>query len=343
MNVVKSGTFKLPFRDKTLASSPSMYQFQLIHFSMSLAHMAINLHLLRMFVAVVEQGGFSQAALTLNVSQSAVSKGVKELEGQLGGSLLERREGMRPTETGAVLLRHAQRLFAAERNAEEELRGLRGLTRGELRLGASTTVATYMLPPLLGAFHAAHPQIKIRLTSENTRQIADRLLAREVDLAVVEGPVDDDEIEASAWRIDELALIVAADHLFAAHEGPIDPDALGKMTMLVREPGSGTQEVVAAALEQAGVLPGETIEIGSTEAIKQLVASGFGVSIVSLAAAKDQIALGALKVVEMAGLAISRPLYRLRVKGRPLAPAAAEFERMLLGGAPLPRTRLSGR
>jgi DNA-binding transcriptional LysR family regulator len=151
------------------------------------------------------------------------------VEGQLGGSLLERREGMRPTETGAVLLRHAQRLFAAERNAEEELRALRGLTRGELRLGASTTVATYMLPPLLGAFHAAHPQIKIRLTSENTRQIADRLLAREVDFAVVEGP-------------------------------------------------------------------------------------------------------GALKAVEMPGLAISRPLYRLRVKGRPLAPAAAEFERMLLGG-----------
>jgi DNA-binding transcriptional LysR family regulator len=294
--------------------------------------MAINLHLLRMFFAVVEHGGFSQAALTLNVSQSAVSKGVKELEGQLGGPLLERRAGVRPTETGAVLLRHAQRLFAAERSAEEELRALRGLTRGELRLGASTTVATYMLPPLLGAFHDAHPQIKIRLTSDNTRQIADRLLAREVDLAVVEGPVDDPEIEASAWRIDEMALIAAANHRLAAREGPIDLEELGKMTLLVREPGSGTREVVATALERAGVHSDETIEIGDTEAIKQLVAAGFGVAIVSLAAAKDQIALGALKAVEMAGLAISRPLYRLRVTGRPLAPAAAEFERMLLGG-----------
>ena len=291
--------------------------------------MAINLHLLRMFFAVVEHGSFSQAALTLNVSQSAVSKGVKELEGQLGAPLLERRAGMRPTETGAVLLWHAQRLFGAERSAEEELRALRGLTRGELRLGASTTVATYMLPPLLGAFYAAHPRIKIRLTSENTRKIADRLLAREIDLAVVEGPVDDPAIEADAWRIDEMALIAGADHQFAAHKGPIDPDALGKMTLLVREPGSGTREVVAAALEQAGVHPDETIEIGSTEAIKQIVASGVGVAIVSLAAAKDQIALGRLKAVAMAGLAISRPLYRLRVRGRSLAPAAAEFERML--------------
>ncbi|MDI9849801.1 LysR substrate-binding domain-containing protein [Rhodoblastus sp. 17X3] len=305
--------------------------------------MSINLHLLRMFVAVVEHGGFSPAALTLNVSQSAVSKGVKELEGQLGGSLLERRAGMRPTETGAVLLRHAQRLFAAERSAEEELRALQGLTQGELRLGASTTVATYMLPPLLGAFHAAHPQIRIRLTSENTRQIADRLLAREVDIAVVEGPVDDPEIDANAWRIDDMALIAAPGHPLAAQIGPIDPVALAKMTLLVREPGSGTREVVAAALEQAGVHPGETIEIGSTEAIKQLVASGFGVAIVSLAASQDQIALGALKPVEMAGLAISRPIHRLRVTGRPLAPAAAEFERMLYGEAPLTRTRRTNR
>jgi DNA-binding transcriptional LysR family regulator len=301
--------------------------------------MAINLHLLRMFVAVVEHGGFSPAALTLNVSQSAVSKGVKELEGQLGGPLLERREGMRPTETGAVLLRHAQRLFAAERSAEEELRALRGLTQGELRLGASTTVATYMLPPLLGAFHAAHPQIKIRLTSENTRQIADRLLAREVDIAVVEGPVDDPEIEANAWMIDEMALIAAPEHPLAGRNGPIDPGALTKMTLLVREPGSGTREVVAAALEQAGVHAGEAIEIGSTEAIKQLVASGFGVAIVSVAAAKDQIALGVLKPVEMVGLAISRPLYRLRVTGRSLPAAAAEFERMLFGELALPRGR----
>jgi DNA-binding transcriptional LysR family regulator len=305
--------------------------------------MAINLHLLRMFVAVVEQGGFSQAALTLNVSQSAVSKGVKELEGQLGSVLLERRAGLRPTETGAVLLLHAQRLFAAERNAEEELRAMRGLTRGELRLGASTTVATYMLPPLLGAFHAAHPQIRIRLTSENTRQIADRLLAREVDLAVVEGPVDDPEIEANAWRIDEMALIAAADHPLAAGKNPVDPDALEQMTLLVREPGSGSREVVAAALEQAGVRPVETIEIGSTEAIKQLVASGFGVAVVSLVAAKDQISLGALKPLEVAGMVISRPLYRLRIKGRPLPPAAAEFERALLGGAPLTRVRRSSR
>jgi DNA-binding transcriptional LysR family regulator len=300
---------------------------------MSKIHMAINLHLLRMFVTVVEQGGFSQAALTLNVSQSAVSKGVKELEGQLGGALLERRAGMRPTEIGAVLLAHAQKIFAAERGAEEELRALQGFSHGELRLGASTTVATYMLPPLLGNFHAAHPEIRIRLTSENTRQIADRLLAREVDLAVVEGPVDDPEIESSAWRIDELALIAAANHPFATRRRPIDPEELAGAPFLVREPGSGTREVVADALSRAGVSPSQTIEIGSTEAIKQLVAAGFGVTIVSLAAARDQIALGALKVVEIRGMAICRPIYRLRLKGRPLGPAIAEFERMLLAGA----------
>ena len=301
---------------------------------MTIIHMPINLHLLRMFVAVVDEGGFSPAAAALNVSQSAVSKGVKELEGQLGCSLIERRAGTRPTETGAVLLNHARKLFAAERNAEEELRSLQGLTRGELRLGASTTVATYMLPALLGTFHAAHPQIKIRLTSENTRRIAEGLLSREVDLAVVEGRVDDPDIEAAVWRIDELALLVSAGHPFAKTNRPVDPEELARTPFLVREPGSGTREVVADALERAGVHPVETIEIGSSEAIKQLVAAGFGVAIVSLAAARDQIALGVLKAVEIKGIAICRQISGLHVRGRPLGPAAAAFERLLLKDAP---------
>ncbi len=95
--------------------------------------------------------------------------------------------------------------------------------------------------------------------------------------------------------------------------------------------------MIADALGRAGISPSETIEIGSTEAIKQLVAAGFGTAIVSLAAARDQIALGVLKAVEIRGLAICRPIFHLRLKGRPPGPAVAEFERMLLGDAPIMR------
>src|SRR6202035_3373345 len=146
--------------------------------------MSLNLHLLRLFAAVARLGNFSRAAEALHLSQPAVSKGVRDFEAQIGSRLLERggQGGVTLTAAGDLLMRHAAALFAAERAAEEELAALRGLHRGSLSVGASTTIATYQLPPFLGAFHKRHPEVELRLTSGNTRTIAELLSARELDI-----------------------------------------------------------------------------------------------------------------------------------------------------------------
>src|SRR5215470_19186580 len=131
--------------------------------------MSINLHHLRLFTAIVENGGFTKAARVLRLSQPAISKSLTELEKQLHVSLMERSgKSLILTEAGRTLYARAGELFGAEREAERELRELRGLKRGALRVGASTTIATYLLPRYLGRFHTRHPSVRIQTTSANT-------------------------------------------------------------------------------------------------------------------------------------------------------------------------------
>jgi DNA-binding transcriptional LysR family regulator len=293
--------------------------------------MALNLHLLRLFAAVARHRSFSRAADTLHLSQPAVSKGVRDFEAQIGNRLLERGApgGVTLTEAGALLMRHAATLFGTERAAEEELAALRGLDRGSLGVGASSTVATYHLPPLLGAFHKRHPEVELRLTSGNTRMIVELLNAREVDIALVEGPVDDPVMEVRPWREEEMVLISAPDHRLARAPVPIALKALAEEIVLIREPGSGSRDVVLGALEAYSIEPGSLLEVGSTEAIKQIVAGGLGIAIVSAAAAADQIALGKLVVLKVRDFAVRRMLTRLSLPARQPSAAAAAFNRFL--------------
>ena len=294
--------------------------------------MAMNLHLLRLFDAVARRASFSRGADDLHISQPAVSKGVREFEAQLGAPLLERGPGgLRLTEAGRLLAGHARTVFAVERAAEEELAALRGLTRGLLRIGASTTVATYVLPPLLGRFHHAHPQVELRLTSANTRTIAGLLLRRELDLAIVEGPVADPGLQVTHWRDHVMVLIAAPGHPLARRAGPVPAAALAEEIFLVREDGSGSGEVVDATLLARGIVPRQRLEVGSTEAIKQVVMAGLGVAMISAHAAADQIALGTLAVVAVRDFKVRRDFNRLSVPGRQPSPAAIAFEALLSG------------
>jgi DNA-binding transcriptional LysR family regulator len=292
--------------------------------------MALNLHLLRLFASVATHGGFSRAAEALHISQPAISRGVREFEAQIGSRLLERgARGAVPTEAGRALLRHATALFAAERAAEEDLAAWRGLARGSLTIGASTTAGTWYLPPLLAAFHAAHPAIALHLRNANTAVIAEKLLARELDTALVEGPVDHAGLIVRPWRQDRMVLIAAATHALAQDRVTLPPGALADTIMVVREPGSGSRDVVLAALGAAGIVPAALLEVGSTEMIRQVVLSGLGVAIVSEAAVQDQIAGGALVALHVRGLSVMRMLSRLSLPDRMPSAAAAAFEKLL--------------
>lgn len=291
--------------------------------------MTMPLHLLRQFHAVVRAGGFARAAAVLHISQPAVSKAVQELEARLGVVLLERgRAGLRPTEAGMLLLTRAGEIFAIEHQAEEELAALRGLEGGSLRIGASTTIATYILPPLLAAFCARFPRVKPRLISANTAQIAQALAAREVEVALVEGHVDQPGLRALPWRTDEMVFVAAPGQALAGHKRRLLPADFEASVQICREPGSGTREAAAAACLQAGITPAQLVEVGSTEAIMRMVAAGFGFAVVSAAAAADQLALGKLCRLDT-GASLERRLWRLELPGRAASAAGARFLEVL--------------
>jgi DNA-binding transcriptional LysR family regulator len=289
----------------------------------------MNLHHLRLFAAVVEHGGFTKAAATLNLSQPAISKSLAELERHLKLTLIDRSgRSLKLTDAGRALYERARELFGVERMAEQELRELRGLKRGVLRIAASTTIATYMLPPFLGRFHLRHPRVRIRTASANTRSVLRMLLESRVDVALVEGPVSHASVEVHPWRDDELVVIAPPDHQLLARDS-VDVAMLAEESFLVREPGSGTRVVSARALALHGVRLTNTMRVGGTEAIKQGVAAGLGLAIVSRAAAADQLALGKIAILSVNGLVIRRTLTQIKLRGRVPTAAASELEVLL--------------
>ena len=291
--------------------------------------MSLNLHHLRVFASVAEEGGFSRAAAALRLSQPAVSKSVQELERQTGVPLFERAgRASRLTAAGEALFSRARELFAVEQAAEEELRALRGLEGGTLRVGASTTVATYLLPPYLARFRQAHPGVALRVASANTRAIARALLERRLDVALVEGPVTHARIEVVAWRDDELVVITPPGHRLAPRRS-IALDELAREPFIVRERGSGTRTVAERALAGQQVAPTVVMQLASTEAIKQAVAAGLGLAIMSRFAVADQVALGRIAAVRVRGAVLRRTLNELRLRGRDPSPAAAAFRDLL--------------
>jgi len=290
----------------------------------------LNLHHLRLFKSVVEQGGFTRAAAALNLSQPAISKSLKELEDGLQLSLIDRSaRSIRLTEAGQLLYQRARELFGVEQVAERELRELRGLKRGLLRIGASTTIATYFLPPVLGRFHLRHPRVRIRATSANTRTILRLLLESKIDIALVEGPVSHSRVDVVPWRDDELVVIAPPDDPFA-QRASVAVGELAERPFIVREPGSGTRDVSEAALARHGVRLRNTMRVGGTEVMKQAVAAGLGLAVVSRAAAADQLALGRLAVVRVDELELRRTLTLLRLRDSVVPSAAAREMELLL-------------
>ncbi|HET6983252.1 MAG TPA: LysR substrate-binding domain-containing protein [Myxococcaceae bacterium] len=287
--------------------------------------MALNLNSLRLFLAVATHGGFSRAARVTGVSQPAISKAVRLLEQQGGAQLLVRApSGIVLTEAGTLLLDHARALFAEERAAEEQLESLRGLRRGALRVGASTTLAASFLPPILGELYRAHPGIDLRVLSANARTVIGAVLDHQVELGLVEGPVHDGRLEVRPWREDELVVVVGPGHPFARMKRVTGPQLMEE-PLVIREEGAGTRDVMLAALRRRRWTARRTFEVNSTEAIKGLVAAGVGWAVLSARIVRDELQLGRLKRLDVPDFALRRMLSWIRWKARRLGPGAAAF------------------
>ena len=284
----------------------------------------MNLHLLRIFVCAVEENSFTKAADQLGISQPAVSKAVRELESQLDTLLLERQgKYFKPNEAGQVLYDYGKSLFAMEREASEVLRAFKNLERGRLIVGASTTVASYWLAPYLKKFSDKHPGVDIQVVGANTESVAQLLLDCKVDVALVEGEVNDERIETRLWRTEEMVAIAPS------FESSVRKRELEQQVWILREQGSGSRNVAEQLLLNMGIQAQRTLEMNSNEAIIQAVAAGCGVGIVPKITARDQLALRRVKRFALGSGIMERPLFRLRLPHRPLSNAALAFEALL--------------
>lgn len=290
----------------------------------------LDLHKLRVFVAVAERQHFTRAAEELSISQPALTAHVRDLERHLGTPLFERAgRGVRLTDTGHLVLGYARRLLALAVELQEAVDDVQGLRAGELRIGASTTIGEYLLPATLGAFRLRYPAVKVSVEIANTGRIADQVRHGELHLGLVGEPLDDPDLESEPFRDDELVLIVPPGHAWAGRE--IAAGDLNGAALVVRERGSATRDVAEASLARLGARPTIALELGGTEAVKGAVAAGLGVAFVSACAVLPELATGRLERATVAGLAIRRQFQVVQRRGRHLTAAERAFLLVLNG------------
>ena len=238
----------------------------------------MNLAQLRAFNAVAAAGGFTRAAARLGVTQPTLSGQVKALEEAYGVELIGRRgRQLALTETGAALLELTRRIFGLAEEAEQLLSAARGLERGHLRLGAD---APYHVLPALGAFTQRYPRLRLSLTVGNSESLLRDLFDHRIDVAVVANLTPDARLHALPVRRDRLVLFVRKTHPWARRRW-VKPAELAGERLVLREPGSSTRRVFETAMSRAGIPLEEIIEINSREAVREAVAAGLGVGVVS--------------------------------------------------------------
>jgi DNA-binding transcriptional LysR family regulator len=288
----------------------------------------MNLRHLMVFHGVAKSGSVHAAARLLHTSQPAVSRELRTLEARFGVPLFDRLpRGMRLTEAGRMLLSYAERIFGLEAAAERAMRELADLEGGHLSIGASNTLGTYLLPAFVAAFHTRYPKVTLNLEVANTQEIVKGVLDSRCTLGFVEGTVRDeaiDAIEAKEFRRDRIVAVVAPGHPLAKKR-ELSVRLLAESPAILREPGSGTREIVEHAFTMHRVAPRCGLQISNSEALKRATAEGGGVGWISELCVVEELRSGRLIALKTPQLSLERPLYSLRLRGRHLNRSALAF------------------
>jgi DNA-binding transcriptional LysR family regulator len=264
---------------------------------------------LQVFHTVAKLLSFTKAAEELHMTQPAVTFQIRQLEEHFNTRLFDRTHNrISLTEAGLKVYDYSDRIFALNAEMENAVREITGEISGVLILGASTTIAEYMLPSLLGDFKKKYPDVGIRLKVSNTDGIVSMVENNTIDLGVVEAPVSNKNLNVETCRKDQMVLIVPPDHELAGDKS-FDLRRLHEFPYICREEGSGTREVLRETMSQLGQDQQElnvVMELGSPEAIKGAVEAGMGVSILSLSTVTKELRLGTLVALNVEPM-VERP------------------------------------
>lgn len=282
---------------------------------------------LQVFHAVAKHLSFTRAADALFMTQPAVTFQIKQLEEQYATRLFERRHGsISLTPAGELVLQYAERILALSDEMETRLSEMTGEMRGPLLVGASTTIAEFMLPRVLGEFNALYPQVRARLIVANSESIESRVAEHTLDVGLIEAPAKTSGLKSVICCEDELQAICAPDYPLAGLAS-VTPKTLADYEYISREPGSGTREITDAYF-RANKVPLENLkmqmELGSPEALKGVVSTGLGFAIVSRAVVAKETQLGALAAIPL-DPPLTRSLYLIHPQDRFQSRLAATF------------------
>lgn len=257
---------------------------------------------LQVFHAVAKHLSFTKAAEAVFMTQPAVTFQVRQLEEQFNTRLFDRAQGrITLTPAGQIAFEYAERILNLSAELETRMKEMSGEVGGPLLIGASTTIAEYLLPQMLGEFKARYPAVVPRLFVANSEAVQERVAERGLDLGFIEGDSRQPSLASHVCCEDELQLVCAPSHALA-RQAVIVPSSLTEHAYISREPGSGTRQVIDRFLEQAGLALDSlqvVMEASSPEALKGLVATGLGFTIMSRAAVVKEVRLGALVAIPL--------------------------------------------
>ncbi|WP_198025289.1 LysR family transcriptional regulator [Salinisphaera hydrothermalis] len=278
----------------------------------------MNLRHLAVFHAVARLGSLSRAGQELHVTQPALSRELRAFEQRLGVRLFDRHpRGMRLTEPGRLLAGYADRLFAIEAEASAAMSAAASARRGRLAIGASNTVGTYVLPAILASFRRDQPEVDIALHVDNTQHVAEGVADMRYLVGFIEGPLHVDGLTAALFRTDVIVPVVAA----ALPDGRTHAD----LPLLLREPGSGTRELIDERIATTPMAQAPVMEFSNTEALKQAVIHGGGVAWLPRIAITGELERGQLRIFGAQSLQITRELRLITRRNAYLPPVAEAF------------------
>ncbi len=287
---------------------------------------------LKVFYTVSQKLSFTKAAGELFVTQPAVTKHINELEHQLGVALFKRHgNSISLTPPGQVLVRYAQQIFQMYAALENELAEFSSVSGGTLRIGASTTLAQYVLPGILALYKSAYPSVQVSFVTGNSEHIEQQVIAEKLDIAIVEGNSHHPQIMYEPFVKDEIVLVARTDSKWAA-KNEIKAEQLRTIPLVLREHGSGTLDVVYQALAQINVHPKELtaeIQLENTESIKQYLIYSNSAAFLSVYSVTKELQQNQLSIIDIKGLDISRTFQFIQLHGQS-SKLAALFKRFCL-------------
>lgn len=289
----------------------------------------MKLNHLRIFYAVAKAQSFSKAADEIYVSQPSISVQVKNLEHELGVKLF-RQVGKRIvlTEIGSTVFQYAKKVFNLVDELDASICDYKGLTKGRLLVGASTTPGIYILPKILGQFRKAFPAIETILDIGNSQEIENKILTDQIDIALVGEKIDNSNLECKTITHDDLVVVVSTDHELAKSTFATLEDILNE-PFVVREPGSSTRIALESRLQELGRKIKMNMQFGSLEAIKQAVAANLGVSVLSGFVVDQEVCSGNLHILHIPELEITREICVVFHKEKELSVPTTAFLRLL--------------